>query len=407
MGVIGRISMYAGTLAVLASVGAAAAGQAGCGSSVGNGARPASTTPPSVSVPPLRVRRPNPPRPYVVPPRALKVFTSAELASALADHRRAAIVLAPGTYDYPRQFSDREGDQIYASRLGGSVLKAGISLGANSGPPGALVRGIKFDVRDRAKTLHGAILHVWGSAAHAAVLDTWLDGHGVIGAGLVVRQPEGFVGRRIVATGFRNYGVAVDPNDVHYRARSPFRLRDVDVSRVARAVPGSSDGTAEACVWLGSAGTVQRVRARGCGVTGIWTGTANRRSWIDDVVVDRTPVGVYIEHFTTGTTFQRLRIGPNVTRGINAEWANPAIGRAASVDNVIQDCFIRTTHVGVYLDQGTTRTLIRRCAFAGQAWAAIGDYAGVDNRYVENDFSQVPASAVRVSYEHDTGWRKP
>src|SRR6266516_3092912 len=257
MGVIGRISTGAGAIALLAVVGALAAGQAGCGSASGVRGKPASTTPPSVALPPLSVRLAAAPGAYVVPRNALRVSSSAELASALADGRREAIVLAPGIYDYPRPFSDRDGDQIFASRLGRSVLRAGIALGANSGPSGALVRGIRFDVRDPAKTLHGAIIHVWGSATRAAVLDTWLTGHGAIDAGLVVRQPEGFVGRRIVATGFRSYGVAVDPNDVHYRARLPFSLRDIAVSHVARAVPGSSRGTAEACLWLGSTGNVK------------------------------------------------------------------------------------------------------------------------------------------------------
>jgi hypothetical protein len=336
----------------------------------------------------------------------VRVSSSAGLASALADRRREAIVLAPGIYDNPRPFADRDGDQIYASRLGRSVLRAGIALGANSGPAGALIRGVRFSVTDPRKTLHGSIVHVWGSAAHASVLDTWLDGRAVVDAGLVVRQPEGFSARRIVATGFRSYGVVVDPNDMHYQARRPFTLQDLSVSRVARRVPGSSDGTAEACLWLGSRGIVRRVSVRRCGVTGVWTGTATRHSRIEDAVVDRTPVGIYIEHFTTGTIFRRLRIGPSVSRGVNAEWANPALGgRPASVDSLIEDGYLHTTHVGIYLDQGTTRTVIRRCTFVGQAWAAIGDYRGIDNRYVENDFKGIARTAVPVSYEHDTGGR--
>src|SRR2546423_10839925 len=128
MGVIGRISTGAGVIA-LAAVGAVAAGQAWCGSSVGARARPASTSPPSVALPSLKVRRPRPPAPYLVPSHAVRVSSSAELATALADHRREAIVLAPGVYDYPRPFADREGDRIFASRLCGSVLRAGVALG--------------------------------------------------------------------------------------------------------------------------------------------------------------------------------------------------------------------------------------------------------------------------------------
>ena len=56
--------------------------------------------------------------------------------------------------------------------------------------------------------------------------------------------------------------------------------------------------------------------------------------------------------------------------------------------------------MGVYLDQGTTRTLVRRCVFVGQAWAAIGDYLGQGNGYYENDFSGIRAGAVAVSHDH-------
>jgi hypothetical protein len=355
----------------------------------------------SVDLPSPRVRTPSAPRPYRLPPHALRVSSSAQLRSALADHRTDAIVLAPGIYDGDRPFSDREGDRLYAAQLGNAVLKTGIVLGANGGPPGALLRGIRFDVRSPAKTFDGAVVHVWGSATHAAVLDTWLDGNGVVENGLIVRQPEGFVGRRIVATSFRSFGVLVDPNQDGYRAKVPYVLDDLTVSNVMRPVPGSSDGTAEACLWLGSRGTVSRVRVHSCGVSGIWTGTANTRSLVEDATVDRAPVGIYIEHFTTNTLFRRLRVGPNVDRGVNAEWANHTLGsKPASVDNEIESGYFHTKDVGVYLDEGTTATVVHRCTFVGQRWSAIGDFKGVGNRYFANDFSGIDTGAVPVSYQH-------
>jgi hypothetical protein len=356
---------------------------------------------PSTPLPAISVRRPATPAPYRVPKDALRVSSSAELASALARRSREDIVLAPGAYDNARPFSNPHGHRLYAARLGRAVLRAGIVLGANQGPDGPVIRGLRFDVAQPAKTLHGAIVHVWGSAKNARVLDTSLDGNGVVDSGLTVRQPEGFVARRIVATGFRSYGVLVDPNESDYRTRSPYSLSDLDVSRVARPVPGSSDGTAEACLWLGSQGTVRRVRVRRCALIGVWTGTANDGSLVEDITVDRTQVGVYLEHFTTRTTFRRLRVGPNVSRGINAEWANPDRGgRPASTENVIRDSYFSTVLVGVYLDEGTTRTSIVRSKFVGQKWAAIGDYRGIDNRYEANDFSRIGPDAVPVSHEH-------
>src|SRR3954469_17969641 len=392
-----------GVLVGIACIALLAAGEAGCGLS----ARPdasatTSTTSARVSLSP--VRRPVAPSRYAVPRHALRVSSSSQLAAALSDGRREAIVLAPGTYDNPRPFSDREGDQVYASRLGRAVFRTGIVLGGNNGPPGALIRGLAFSVSNPAKTLNGAIVHVWGSASHASVLDTWLNGHGTVGAGLVVRQPNGFTARRIVATRFQSYGVVVDPNDRNYQAQARFWLRDLRISRVSRPVPGSSDGRAEACLWLGSTGTVRRVSVRRCAISGIWTGTATLRARISEATVDRARVGIYIEHFTTATIFQRLRVGPSVSRGINAEWGNYAGGgKPASVDNIIENAYFRTEHVGVYLDQGTTRTTVRRSVFVGQSWAAIGDYLGLANEYYDNNFDRIDSGALPVSHDHDPG----
>lgn len=355
----------------------------------------------STSLPAIKVKRPAAPSPYRAPKGALTVSSSTELVSALALRRPRDIVLAAGIYDRARPFSNPYGHRLYAARLGRAVLRAGIVLGAHDGPNAPILRGIRFDVAQPAKTLHGAIVHVWGSARRARVLDTWLDGNRVLDSGVTVRQPEGFVARRLVATRFRSYGFVVDANRSDYEARSPYLLEDLDLSDVARPIPGSSDGRAEACLWLGSKGTVRRVNVRRCALIGVWTGTANHGSLVEDATVDRTHVGVYLEHFTSRTTFRRLRIGPNVSRGMNAEWANPDRGgRPASTDNVIRDSYFATVLVGVYLDEGTTRTSIVRSKFVGQRWAAIGDYRGIDNRYDANDFSGIAPGAVPVSFDH-------
>jgi len=399
MGVIATSTMSLGIAIVLACLGLFAASETGCASASGRAPGAAAT---SARVTLSTVQRPRAPAPYAVPRRGLRVSSSSGLREALSNGRRDTIVLAPGIYDNSEEFADQEGDRIYASRLGRAVLRAGIVLGGNNGPPGALIRGLNFSVSDPRKTLHGDVVHVWGSASGARVLDTRIDGHGVIDAGLVVHQPAGFVARRVVARRFLSYGIVVDPNDVDYKTTSPYSLRDLTIARVSRRVAGSSNGTAEACLWLGSRGRVQRVRVRNCAISGIWTGTAMKSSRIEDATIERSRVGIYIEHFTTGTTFRRLHVGAGVTRGVNAEWANHAQGgRPASVDNVIEDAYFRTSHVGVYLDQGTTRTLVRRAVFVGQDWAGIGDFLGVGNQYYDNNFDGLAPGAVPVSYEHD------
>jgi len=338
----------------------------------------------------------------------VEVSTSRELHTALAGRTPRAIVLAPGTYDSPRPFRNANGHRLYAATLGRVVLKAGLSVGGNTGRGGGVVRGVVVDVKDRSKTVDGAGISVWGVGKGSKVLDTTLRGNGVLRAGILARQPEGLVIRRVVARRFTDYGVLVDANDLG-RGVLPvgFRLEDVDVARVGRPVRGSSNGTAEACVWIGNTGSVRRVRARSCALMGLWTGTATRRATFDLIDVDRAATGVYIEHFTQDTTFQRLRVGGRVRVGLLAEWADPAWnGTPASVGNVVQDSRFESSLAGVYLDEGTTRTTIRRSTFVNQRWAAIGDYRGMGNSYYANDYRRIAEGAAAVSHDHLSAFRR-
>ena len=328
--------------------------------------------------------------------------TSAQLRSALARSRPANIVLQRGIYDSDQAFVDSNGHSLYAAMLGRATLTAGLLVGADDSPRGAVVRGLVFDLRDPTKTADGAAIKVSGDAAGTQVSDVVLLGHRTIRSGLVVRQPEGFRGSRLVVREFTDYGVLVDANDRDLTSlATPFQVRDVDVSFVKRAVPGSSNGRGEACVWVGNPGTVARVRARQCGWTGFWTGTAATGVHASDVDVDETRTGVYLEHFTKAGTFERIRVGRRVRVGLTAEWADPDWGRLpGSVDNVVQDSRFESWLVGVYLDEGTTRTTIRRSTFVGQRWAGIADYRGVENAYYGNDYRAIAKGAVAITRDH-------
>jgi hypothetical protein len=351
--------------------------------------------------------RPTPPSPYEVPNSAVPVTTSAQLIAALSRSQPTDIVLAEGVYDGSRPFLNPHGHRLYASSPGGAILRAGLSLGGNAGPPGGAVQGVVFDVRDPRKTVEGAEIAVWGTAVGARVLDVTLRGNRVIRTALVVRQPEGFRGARIVARGFTNYGVVVDANDPNLdELARPFLLTDVNVAGVARPVPRSSNGTAEACVWIGNPGIVRRVHVRRCAWTGLWTGTAATDALFDRIDVDQTPTGVYVEHFTRRSTFQRVRVGRAVRIGVVAEWAAPEWGgRPASVGNVIQESRFESSLAGVFLDEGTTRTTVRRSTFANQRWAAIADYRGIDNAYYGNDYGAIAPGADKVTDKHPNSFR--
>jgi hypothetical protein len=203
--------------------------------------------------------------------------------------------------------------------------------------------------------------------------------------------------RRVQIRNFTSYGLIADTGAQNKTLAVPMLLEDVDVSGVSRAVPKSSNGTAEACIWMGNTGTLRRARVTDCSWMGIWTGTSNKNSLLEHLTIDRTMVGLYLEHYTTGSTFQRMRIGSSVQHGIVCEWADPSWGsKPGCTDDIIQDSTIMSTDVGVLLDDGTTRTTVRRVKFIGQARAAIYDPRGIGNTYADNDYSGIGGSAVAV-----------
>jgi hypothetical protein len=354
------------------------------------------------AVRPAPAAAPAAPGPYRVPRGAIRVSSSRGLHAALAAAGRRTIVLAPGRYASRRPFLNPNGHRLYSARRGRAVLRAGLSLGGNRGRDGALVRGVVVDVDDPRRTVEGAAIAVWGDGQGARILDTTLRGNGVRRAGKSAPTPDGVRIRRVVVRGFTDFGILVDANDPDRGVLArPFRIEDADVARVGRRDPGSSNGRAEACVWIGNTGIVRRVRARRCAWSGLWTGTATRRALVEDVDVDRARTGVYLEHFTSDSTFRRLRIGRDVRIGVAAEWAAPEWDRRpASVGNVIEQSRLESRLAGVYLDEGTTGTTVRGSVFANQTWAAIGDYRGRHNAYHSNDYGGIAAGAVPVRTDH-------
>jgi parallel beta helix pectate lyase-like protein len=343
-----------------------------------------------------------PPSSYAIPSTAVTISDSAQLKQALGGAPKD-IVVADGVYDSSSPFVNANGHRIYAQHLGGAVFKAGFVMGGNWGPGHGVLQGLAFDVSDSSKVLEGSIVHVWGTGAGTQVLDTTFDGHGVIASGLLARQVEGLVVRRVVGRNFRDSAVLVDPNVASYNPATPPVLEDIDSANVTWPVARSSNGTSEACVWVGVTATLRRIKTRDCAWEGLWVGSGTRNSVFEDLDINDSGVGIYIEHFASGSTFRRAHVGPNVERGATCEWADPAWGsRPACTDNVFEDSYFNTRLVGVYLDEGTTRTTVRHSVFVNQACGAIGNYAGVGNLWDTsgNDYSGIRASAVPVYTHH-------
>jgi hypothetical protein len=325
------------------------------------------------------------------------VSTSAQLISTLAQPGSRDILIAPGTYDSTTPFVNNFGHRLRALVLGEATFTAGLVLGGSSSSRDAVVDGITFDLRDPSKTLQGAAIHVWGGATGANIFDVSISGHGVIASGVSARQPDGLVIRRLTATGFSDYGVFVDASDPSRVLKTPAVLEDIHVTEIARPRARSSSGTAEACLWVGNTAVVRRVFVRSCAWTGVWTGTANRGSTFEDIEIDDTPVGLYLEHFTTSSIFDRMSIGPRVDVGVVCEWADPAWGgRPACVDALIQNSTIDSCGVGVLMGPGTVRTTVRRVRFLNQQIAAVVFAERLGNVLADNDEGGIARNGVPV-----------
>jgi hypothetical protein len=351
---------------------------------------------------------PAPPGGYALPRGAVRVRSGHGLRRALARPGSRPIVLAPGEYTGARPFLNPNGRALYAARQGRALLRAGLSMGGNSGRGGGLVRGVVIDVADRARTIDGAAVEVWGVGADTQILDTTIRGHSKLQSGIEARRPDGLRIRRVEVSGFTDFGVLADANTPGQAGpHKPFSIRDLSVSHVSRPVPRSSDGRAEACLWVGATGAVRDVRLRDCAWAGLWTGSATRDATFDGIDVDGARTGIYIEHFTTDSRFRRVRVGSDTRIGLQAEWAAPRWdGRPASVGNVIEASSFASRLAGVYLDEGTTRTTVRASTFTGQQWAAIGDFRGTGNTFSGNDYRGIASGAERVSRRHLSSTRE-
>ena len=376
------------------------------------------TSPPDPPSSPSGIQPPAPPASYSIPASAVTVTTSAALKTALAGSTRD-IVLADGTYDNSSQFVNSSGHRLYAQHLGGAVLTAGIEMGGNGSASGGLIQGLVFNVSSPAKTLDDGIVHIWGSSgAGSEVLDCVFHGNNVIQFGLLARNPDGLVAQRLQFYDFTGVALwASDDTTVAYGAKTPIinSISDIYVDGVSASPPGSSDGTAEAGLWIGHPVTngVHRIETHNVSWSGIETVSNSWNTTFSDINIDMSGpnesagVGIYLEHFNYNNTFENFSIrGANT--GINAEWDDPSWGGVAAAHNtVIENGTIDAAGanskqtIGIWLDEGTDSTTITGVKFLNQNWAAICEYEITGTNNVSgNDYSGLGAGVPAISTGH-------
>jgi hypothetical protein len=368
------------------------------------------TTPTNSSVAP-----PAAPGSYSIPAGAVLVSTATQLYSALAAGAKT-IELADGTYGGSSYFSD-SGSSLYAQHPLAATLTAGLVVGGNYGPGALTVQGLAFDVSNSSATFQNSELNIWGAAGEGTqVLDSTFDGNWSVGVGLLALNPDGLVAQRLQFTDFTDEGIRATNNQLaSYGSATPKiqSISDISVDGVSRSTPGSSDGTAEAGLWIGEpvVAGVHRIKIRNVAWSGIETCNNSWNTNFTDLDINMsgpyayTGVAVYLEHFSIGDTFTNFSItGSKV--GFNAEWNDGTPGNEAAQNDTIQDGTIDANGwtnghtAGVFLDQGTGSITISGVTFQNQNWAGIGAYLNSGTNSFSGNTYQLPPGAVSVSTGH-------
>ena len=184
--------------------------------------------------------------------------------------------------------------------------------------------------------------------------------------------------RRVVARHFKNWGILVDRNQLGATVPNRPIVEDITAAFVTPPISRGSNGTAEACVWIGNTATVRRIDVHDCAWEGLRAVPQPRTRSYEDVNSHDNEIGVYFEHYNNDSTIRRLKAGPNVRIGVYVKWADPALGSIPGCTNmIIEQSYFDTELAGVVLDEGTKQTTVRSSTFVNQCWAAIGNYLGV------------------------------
>jgi hypothetical protein len=231
-----------------------------------------------------------------------------------------------------------------------------------------------------------------------------------------------------------DYGLLVQPyfsNAYTYVPNPAPIIEDCDVKGVYRNARASNDGRSEACLWLGVTATVNRVRLQNCGWMGLWVGSNANSAKIRNVTVLDTRTGIYVEHWSRGTAFERFQIGPltglagpagfNIQIGINTEWADPAYAGknpiagqslGASQSDTFRSGFINSYLAGVFTGD-SEKTTVSGVKFVNQRFTAIGEHRGSGTGYnmswenLSNDFSALSSGVPQYTRQHVNSYTGP
>ena len=341
---------------------------------------------------------PRPPASYTAPsPTGSVVTTYAELAAEMALAGPRVIVVADGVYS-GAGLTTNQGHEVWAENMGSATLEFGLGFRGNSGNVGGAVHGFVFDV-DNIANVDGtalqneAIINTWDSLApydvgsSLLIEDCTFNGNDVVGSAIQATSPSGLTVRRCVIENFIDNGVFAYRNGSGPDDFDLMTFEDLDISNVARPVPGSAGGVnAEAGLYIGHRFVARRIRIRDVAWTGIalvnevndWSiedGDFDNIGW---GLFEAGSVGVYCEESHDGVICRSI-FGPNIKVGVNCEWnggdtdpyENDYVARNHSI--TIQNCTFNTYKMGVHFDVTVQDCLVQNCHFTRSWLAAVLD----------------------------------
>lgn len=220
------------------------------------------------------------------------------------------------------------------------------------------------------------------------------DGFGSAASGEFIYEGGGAVtgGTRskIQYQNYRDYGLGIMAWNPIKESTGPWNLTDLVSTNVGRG--RTSNGTAEACFWIGQKILADRLKATDCDWMGFFVGAMSNGTILEDITVDVSmnlnAVGVYFEHAARNTTLRECDIRADGT-AVNLEWwytdtlyapymeaaARAAYpNRAGSYNITIENCTLHSNKEwGIFIDAGNYNITIRNVKITGAkgiAWPA-------------------------------------
>lgn len=392
----------------------------------------------------VSIAPPKGPQPYQVSATAIQVSSTAEFIRLFTSSTATDIVLSDGLYDNASPVKAGAAHRVWAEHVGDARLSFGLEFDSNQSGPGAAVHGLVFDIKNRSAGARDGPIddpEVGRAAIRIAnptntgvkVENVTIYGNRALEAGIKVYNADGLVIRRCVVSDVTDYGIFVHAfSDGVYTVtpRVPPVIEDCTIKGVYRNARASNNGKSEACLWVGMKATVARVNMRNCGWMGLWTGGNTNNATFSDLMIEDTDIGIYIEHWTRNSTFERFLIGPLTglagpagfkTRiGIVTEWSdpsysglNPVPGQslAASHDNTFRDGTINSSVTGIFTDDAEN-TSVSNIRFLNQRFSGISEFrnarAGYNTVWQNpgNDFSSISNGAEPYNRQHINSFKE-